>query len=170
MTHTMNDPAVPDWANMELPDTYADRIQWWNLWSVMRLLLKVVSCRQRVLLPENVPGADQLPKYIFQEFHNLPSGNYSKRLTHGYITGFDRIMLGCMRSARQQLAEHKENGWRGLYFKFLAGAVHEPFARAWHAMNFQQALSNARFSVICNDICFPVRCSVARKMPVHCRP
>jgi ubiquinone/menaquinone biosynthesis C-methylase UbiE len=46
-----------------------------------------------------------LPKYLLQEYHHLPNGNYSKRLTKGYITGFDKLMLGTMTQARQCLAQ-----------------------------------------------------------------
>ena len=52
-----------------------------------------------------MPGREWLPKYILQEFHSLPNGNYSKRVTHGYITGFDRLMLGRMTRAREHIAD-----------------------------------------------------------------
>ena len=52
-------------------------------------------------LPVNVA----IPKYALQEFHNLPNGNYSKKITKGYSTGFDVVMLGAMRSARHAMAE-----------------------------------------------------------------
>lgn len=97
------DPPVPDWTNLELPDAWPDRMladprQAW------RLLACVFGRRKRVEVPSDMPGREWLPKYILQEFHNLPNGNYSKRLTHGYITGFDRLMLGRMRGAREHIA------------------------------------------------------------------
>jgi len=102
--HVFNDPTVPDWSRLQLPDTYADRYRLWNPWSLTQLLLRVIGRRRRVQLPDNVPGIEQMPKYIFQEFHNVPNGNYSKQLTHGYVTGFDRMMLGCLHNVRQAIA------------------------------------------------------------------
>lgn len=100
----MRDPQVPDWANLQLPDSWADRLKLWRPWDLLKLLRSVLAKRQRVQLPEGMPGRELLPKYLLQEFHHLPNGNYSKQLTHGYITGFDRMMLGTMRAARAHLA------------------------------------------------------------------
>ena len=61
--------------------------------------------RRRVQVADDMPGRELLPKYVLQEFHSLPNGNYSKRVTHGYITGFDRLMLGRMSHARARIAE-----------------------------------------------------------------
>jgi ubiquinone/menaquinone biosynthesis C-methylase UbiE len=58
---------------------------------------------RRALIPATLPGYERLPKYLVQEFHGLPNGNFSKRITRGYITGFDRIMLGRMRRARKHI-------------------------------------------------------------------
>lgn len=101
----MRDPEVPDWANLPLPDSWADQLKLWRPWDLLKLLRRVMAKRQRVQLPAGMPGHELLPKYVLQEFHHLPNGNYSKQLTHGYITGFDRLMLGTMRAARVQLAE-----------------------------------------------------------------
>src|SRR5690606_15768065 len=73
-----------------------------QLWRFLRC---IVGERQRVQLPESMPGGDVLPKYLLQEFHNLPNGNYSKKVTRGYIVGFDRAMLGLMRGARIRIAD-----------------------------------------------------------------
>jgi len=279
--HVTNDPAVPNWTQLQLPDTDADQYRLWNPLSLTRLLLRVVGPRQRVRVPQDLPGIDALPKYIFQEFHNLPNGNYSKRLTHGYVTGFDRMMLGCLNKVRQQIAtelrychsvldvgtaggrtaaalkaqgindvwgmdpspyllQHaakrftdvhfiqgiaektsfaanrfdgisicfvmhemppkfivqalhelarilkpggklvivepaasqllespwtllKQHGWRGAYFGLLARAVHEPFVRAWHGMNFNRALRDAGFEITQDREQFPTRHIIARK-------
>src|SRR5690606_25206123 len=88
------DPRVPDWRSLELPDPWPDRLDLRrprHLWQFLRC---ITGRRQRVQLPDNLPGRDALPKYVLQEFHNLPNGNYSKKVTRGYITGFDRVMLG----------------------------------------------------------------------------
>lgn len=106
MNNQPQDPSVPDWTSMQLPDSWADQLRLWRPWDLIKLTRKVLGRRQRVKLPADMPGAELLPKYILQEFHNLPNGNYSKRLTHGYITGFDRMMLGCMRKARQHLSHY----------------------------------------------------------------
>src|SRR5262249_39465900 len=60
--------------------------------------------RARVELPGGLPLAAEIPRYALQEFHNLPNGNYSNRLTHGYAIGFDCVMLGRMRPARRRMA------------------------------------------------------------------
>lgn len=281
MRNTLHDPAIPDWNTMELPDTHVDHYQLWNPWSLTRLLMKVMGRRQRIVLPDNVPGVTQLPRYIFQEFHNVPNGNYSKRLTHGYVTGFDRMMLGTLCAARRNIASQlrdcdsvldvgtaggrtaaaikaagvrevwgidpspyllqhaarrytdihfvqgiaedppfddrrfdgisvcfvmheippkfvrralhafarilapggklvicepaesqlsqsawslfKQHGWRGLYFKALAGAVHEPFVRAWHAMQLHVALKDAGFVLLEDAEHFPLNFIIARR-------
>ncbi len=105
MSSAMHDPQVPDWANMQLPDSWADQLKLWRPWDLLKLLRRVFARRQRVQLPEGMPGRELLPRYVLQEFHHLPNGNYSKQLTHGYITGFDRMMLGTMREARAHLAQ-----------------------------------------------------------------
>ncbi|HEY8538051.1 MAG TPA: class I SAM-dependent methyltransferase [Steroidobacteraceae bacterium] len=97
------DPPVPDWPNLELPDTWPDQVLA-DPRKAWLLLARVFGRRRRVEIPGDMPGRDWLPKYILQEFHNLPNGNYSKRITHGYITGFDRLMLGRMRRARGRIA------------------------------------------------------------------
>jgi ubiquinone/menaquinone biosynthesis C-methylase UbiE len=103
MSLTMRDPETPDWANLQLPDSWADQLKLWRPRDLLKLLRRVLSKRQRVQLPAGMPGQELLPKYVLQEFHHLPNGNYSKQLTHGYITGFDRMMLGTMRVARTHL-------------------------------------------------------------------
>jgi len=105
MSSMMRDPEVPDWANLSLPDSWADRLKLWHPWDLLKLMRRVMTKRRRVQVPEGMPGRELLPKYVLQEFHHLPNGNYSKQLTHGYITGFDRLMLGSMRAARAHLAE-----------------------------------------------------------------
>lgn len=97
--------AVLDWATHELPLSWVDQVAWrkprhWPwLW-------RCVGGKQRmpVQLPEGLPGADWLPRYLLQEFHNLPNGNYSKSFTSGYARGFDRAMLGTLQAGRARIA------------------------------------------------------------------
>jgi ubiquinone/menaquinone biosynthesis C-methylase UbiE len=96
-----------DWASIELPATRADRLNLRNPLTLLAVLRQIFidRKRQRVALPEGVPGMERIPKYVLQEFHNLPNGNYSSKFAHGYATGFDRVMLGTLRKARAQAAE-----------------------------------------------------------------
>jgi ubiquinone/menaquinone biosynthesis C-methylase UbiE len=59
---------------------------------------------RRVQLPAGMPGLGRLPKYLFQEFHHLPNGNYSKTITRGYANGFNKAMLGTLQVARAEIA------------------------------------------------------------------
>jgi ubiquinone/menaquinone biosynthesis C-methylase UbiE len=98
------DPPIPDWLNLDLPDAWPDELITSPL-KAWRLVTRTFGRRRRVELPNDMPGRELLPKYILQEFHSLPNGNYSKRVTHGYITGFDRLMLGRMTRARSHIAQ-----------------------------------------------------------------
>jgi ubiquinone/menaquinone biosynthesis C-methylase UbiE len=98
------DPPVPDWINLNLPDTWPDELFTSPL-KAWRLVARTFGRRRRVEVPDDMPGRELVPKYVLQEFHSLPNGNYSKRLTHGYITGFDRMMLGRMTHARTRIAK-----------------------------------------------------------------
>jgi len=104
------DPKVIDWSTVELPETWADNIVF-RKFSDLRLFIRKVRGKQieRVQLPEGLPLNVELPKYILQEFHNLPNGNYSKQISQGYITGFDISMLGKMKAVRQKVANDLKN-------------------------------------------------------------
>lgn len=98
------DPQLIDWKSLELPDAWPDQNQQGNqLWNIIKKALS--KHRSPVEIPEHMPGADNIPKYILQEFHNLPNGNYSKRLTRGYISSLDKMMLGTLQQARKTIAE-----------------------------------------------------------------
>lgn len=97
---------MPDWSAVRLPDTWPDRLDLRSPINLCRFLARVLGPRRRPEIPADMPGRELLPKYILQEFHNLPNGNYSKKITRGYITGFDRVMLGHMQRARRRLAEY----------------------------------------------------------------
>lgn len=94
------------WAQVELPSAWPDRLRPWLPWEFAQLIWSVMRRRRPVTLPAGVPGADQLPKYLLQEFHNLPNGNYSQHITAGYVRGFERAMLNHLRSARVRMAAY----------------------------------------------------------------
>ena len=100
-----SDPSTIPWATISLPDTWPDKLDLGkpaDLWKIIKHIWGN-KC-QRVQLPDNLPGKDLIPKYVLQEFHNLPNGNYSKKLTRGYISSFDHVMLGEMEKARDDVA------------------------------------------------------------------
>ena len=100
-------PDLPgtDWANVELPDTWPDTATLRRPRTILEVVTHLFGKRTKVRLPEGVPGADLIPRYVLQEFHGLPNGNYSNRLTHGYIKGFEHSMLGELDRARTAMAE-----------------------------------------------------------------
>jgi ubiquinone/menaquinone biosynthesis C-methylase UbiE len=94
-----------DWAGVELPDAWPDRINWFHPQSFLLMLAKFAGrARTRVILPDGLPGRERIPAYVLQEFHNLPNGNYSKRFSQGYARGFEPMMLGTLRQGRERLA------------------------------------------------------------------
>ena len=103
-TLTASDPEVINWSEIVLPKTFPDLVS--NPRELIELLSRVFGKRKRVVLPEGMPGKDLIPKYILQEFHNIPNGNYSENLSSGYIKGFDISMLGEAAAARREIASH----------------------------------------------------------------
>ena len=106
----VGDPQVPDWQSLVLPDAWPDTLDFRkpsDLWRVLSQLFK--KQRPGVKLPSGLPGSEQIPKYVLREFHNLPNGNYSKKITRGYITGFERVMLGLMHQVRQSVAQKMQD-------------------------------------------------------------
>lgn len=103
MSH-MQDPTPPNWQNIELADTWPDSINLKTPSGWAQLLKGVFGKRRPVEVPEALQAEFHIPKYILQEFHNLPNGNYSRRFSRGYITGFDISMLGQVRHARAWIA------------------------------------------------------------------
>ena len=97
--------AAPDWAAAELPDAWPDRATWRRPGTLLEIARHVLGKRTRVRLPEGVPGRERIPRYVLQEFHGLPNGNYSNRLTHGYITGFEYSMLGELDRSRAVIVD-----------------------------------------------------------------
>lgn len=89
------DPIAPDWLNIDIPDAWSDNLRLWHPRDLCRFVRHLCGHDlQAVQLPEGTPYAENIPKYILQAFHNLPNGNYSRRFTRGYITGFNKVMLG----------------------------------------------------------------------------
>jgi len=99
------DPVPPRWAEIPLPDAWTDRAAGGarGAWRLVRHALG--RRRVPVELPAGLPLAAEIPRYALQEFHNIPNGNYSNRLTRGYATGFDVAMLGRMGPARRRMAD-----------------------------------------------------------------
>lgn len=123
-----SDPPIPDWNAIVLPDTWPDTLGLNNLAGIWRVVRQVLSKkRDPVELPAEMPGIENIPKYVLQEFHNLPNGNYSKNITRGYITGFERVMMGTMRTARARVAQELRNCYSvldvGCAGGSMAGAV-----------------------------------------------
>ena len=99
-------PGPVDWATAELPVAWPDRLRAWLPWELAQLVWGFLRKRRPVQLPADLPGAEFLPKYLLQEFHNLPNGNYSHHVSHGYVRNFERVMLGHLASARATMAKH----------------------------------------------------------------
>jgi ubiquinone/menaquinone biosynthesis C-methylase UbiE len=106
-THKVAEPQAPDWASVSLAETWPDSLDL-SSWRGWRELMRAFFGKQRraVELPSSYFALSNVPKYILQEFHNLPNGNYSRRFSRGYITGFDVAMLGHMQRARTWVAAH----------------------------------------------------------------
>lgn len=98
------DPVPPDWGALELAPTWADGLKLSTPRGLWRFLRALKGRRQPVQLEPGQPLCAGIPRYALQEFHNLPNGNYSRKIAHGYITGFDIVMLGQMQRVRRQLA------------------------------------------------------------------
>jgi len=105
-----NDPIVPDWQSLRLPDSWADQLDFSKASDLYRFLQRVFARSGGIaqVHPE-LYGVQNIPKYVLQEFHNLPNGNFSRKISKGYITGFDYVMLGEMHKIRQRIARRFSN-------------------------------------------------------------
>lgn len=120
-----------DWARTPLPDAWPDRMPLRWLTNPLRIALSVRRGRAgRVVLPEELPGAAALPKYLLQEFHNLPNGNYSKTITNGYVRAFDKLMLGTLHRARNEIAARLSGARRVLDVGAGVGQLSKAMLRA----------------------------------------
>ncbi len=94
------------WRTVELPDSWIDqytiKLPRYLLMIFRQLLSGTVG---KVQLPENLPGVENIPKYVLQEFHSLPNGNYSKHIAQGYAKSFDATMLNTVKRKRIEMAE-----------------------------------------------------------------
>lgn len=94
------------WRNVELPDTWPDDQRLSLAHRLSTIFRQLLSGKvKRVELPENLPGLENLPKYILQEFHSLPNGNYSKNIAAGYAHSFDKVMLNTVKRKRAEIAQ-----------------------------------------------------------------
>ncbi len=66
-----------------------------------------------------------------------------------------------MAKSRREL--YRRFGWRGVYFKLLAGHMHEPFLGPWHARDHVQWLAGYGFSVLEEDQSCPIHWWRAQK-------
>lgn len=98
------DPEVPNWAEMPLAETWADRIRLADPRGLASFVRAVLGAPRKVRVDMEPGLLAAIPRYALQEFHNLPNGNYSNRISRGYITGFDISMLGQVRKVRRELA------------------------------------------------------------------
>lgn len=93
------------WRNLELPDTWPDNLSVKMPRHLLRMFRQLLSGQvARLQLPDNLPGIDKLPKYVLQEFHSLPNGNYSKNIAAGYAHSFDKVMLNTVKHKRADMA------------------------------------------------------------------
>lgn len=128
-------PPAIDWATVELPEAWADHLRFSRLGDLRRLWRSLSGReRQPVALPAGMPGAERIPAYVLQEFHNLPNGNYSRRFSRGYAKGFDRSMLGTLRQGRPRIARALAGAQRAL--DLGSGAGH--LAVALHAAGIDE--------------------------------
>jgi ubiquinone/menaquinone biosynthesis C-methylase UbiE len=99
------DPIPIDWGRVVLPDAWPDRLDLRHPSHLRLFVSRLFGARRKVEIPADMPGADRIPAYVRQEFHHLPNGFYSKRMTGGYLRWFDRLMLGYVRRAQARLAD-----------------------------------------------------------------
>lgn len=105
-THKQGPPPAPDWSSVNLAVTWPDQLDF-RTWHGWREAIRSFrgKARRPVILPEGSFALPSMPRYLLQEFHNLPNGNYSSRFSRGYITGFDIAMCGYMQRARTWIAD-----------------------------------------------------------------
>jgi ubiquinone/menaquinone biosynthesis C-methylase UbiE len=115
MQTNINNIINQDWATVTLPDAWPDEISWRKPLQLWQLVCKLISGqRSHVALPPDLPGVENIPLYVRQEFHRLPNGNFSKKISRGYARGFDVAMLGTLKKARVYMAQKAVGATRAL--------------------------------------------------------
>ena len=97
------DPAPLDWARMELPDSWIEELNFFRPSDFWRFFSRVAVEGHKVVLPPGLPGGEDLPSYLLQDFHRMPNGTYSKNGAEGYRRWFNFTMLGEMSRARKRI-------------------------------------------------------------------
>ncbi len=99
------DPEAVDWAHVSLPPAWPDRLNLRQARDLAYYVARLFGRRRPVELPTQLRLRRELPAYLLQEFHHLPNGNYSLRLSDIYVTWFDRSMLGTMKRGRGRIVD-----------------------------------------------------------------
>lgn len=94
-----------DWTKVEVPPSWADKLDVVTPWGLFKVARYLLGPRQRVELAPDMPGATKVPEYLLHEFHHLPNGNFSSFFADGYLWAFDATMLGLSRRMRAQIAQ-----------------------------------------------------------------
>jgi ubiquinone/menaquinone biosynthesis C-methylase UbiE len=96
------------WNHPRLPETWADRLSITTpagFWTYLSGPFRSLFRRPRsVRLPPELPGGQELPSYLLQEFHGMPNGYYSMQISVAYARGFERVMLQRMQTLRASMA------------------------------------------------------------------
>lgn len=105
--------AAVDWSAASLPPAWPDgggprSTRWRRAWG------SLVSARNVVTLPDDLPGKSWLPSYLLREFHRMPNGYYSAAQARGYDRGFETAMLGRMKGARGRITQRLRHARRAL--------------------------------------------------------
>lgn len=98
------DPVSLDWGSVDLPAAWVDQLNFLNPADFWKFLSHIFGRPRAVVLPLNLPGGEQLPGYLLQEFHRMPNGNFSTRMAKGYRHSFETSMLGALKPMRQEIA------------------------------------------------------------------
>ena len=96
MLNAQVDPSLTDWRGIELPDAWPDQLQLNTFTDFSKLMRFIFSERARVVLPDGMPGQAVVPKYMLQEFHNLPNGYHSHSRLANTLRNCQSVLdVGC---------------------------------------------------------------------------
>lgn len=101
-------------------------------------------------------------------FHEIPPKFAEQALAeiHRILKPGGEIIIAEPSSLQMTLSKRElfgRFGWRGVYFKLLAGHMHEPFLGPWHAKDHVQWLASHGFSVREEDQSCPIHWWRAQK-------